>query len=424
VKHRYGVLAFLCLLSAITYLDRVCISVAGPRMQNELNLRPQAWGWVMGVFSIAYGIFEIPSGYLGDRFGARLMLTRIVLWWSAFTSLTGTASSFSFLLLVRFCFGAGEAGAYPSASASIFNWFPAVERGRVFGLVWMSSQFGGAVAPLLVIPIQMKYGWRASFHVFGILGVIWAIGWWSWYRNHPKDKPGIRAEELAEIGSPPGAARHSFPWKAILGNASVWAVMGTALSSVYAYHFFQSWFHTYLVRARGFTEDQLRLSALPFLLAGISNFVGGLARDAAVKRWGAKWGPRAIGLSGLLSSAACVLAALMTSNRYAALVWLALCYSAINFQLPAIWATCVDIGKRHAGAIAGCMNTAASLGGLLSSLLFGWVVEHSGSYDAGLATIVPGLLIGASLWLRIDATQEISPASLPKVRTADSAQTR
>ena len=408
MKYRYRVLVFLCLLSVITYLDRVCISVAGPRMQNELHLSPQAWGWVTGVFSIAYAIFEIPSGFMGDKFGARLMLTRIVLWWSAFTSLTGMVSSFSFLLLVRFCFGAGEAGAYPTASASIFNWLPAHERGRAFGLLWMSSQFGGAVAPLLVIPIQMKYGWRTSFQLFGILGAIWATGWWSWYRNHPKEKPGITEEELAAIGSSAGTARHTFPWKSILGNASIWALMCTGLSFIYAYHFFLTWFHTYLVRARGFTEAQLKFSALPFFLAGISNFAGGHARDAAVKRWGPKYGPRVIGFSGLACSAFCVVASLVTSNKYAALVWLALCYSAINFQLPAVWATCVDIGKRHAGAIAGCMNTAASLGGLLSSLVFGLVVEHSGSYDASLATIVPGLLIGASLWLRIDATQRIS----------------
>jgi MFS family permease len=236
-------------------------------MQNELHLGSRDWGWVTGVFSIAYAIFEVPGGFLGDRFGARLMLTRIVLWWSAFTSLTGMVSSFFALLLVRFCFGAGEAGAYPNASSSIFNWFPPAERGRAFGLIWMSSQFGGAVAPLLVIPIQVKYGWRTSFHILGVLGAVWAVTWWAWYRNRPEKKSGISGEELAEIGFTSEVRRHSFPGKAILSNASVWALMGTPLSWVYAYHFFQSWFHTYLVRARGFTENHA--TALCFaVLAG------------------------------------------------------------------------------------------------------------------------------------------------------------
>ena len=127
MKYRHRVLALLATLSVLTYLDRVCISVAGPRIQNELNLSPQDWGLVTGAFSIAYALFEIPSGYLGDIFGARAMLTRIVLWWSAFTALTGFASKLWSLLIIRFCFGAGEAGAYPTASTSIYRWFPASE---------------------------------------------------------------------------------------------------------------------------------------------------------------------------------------------------------------------------------------------------------------------------------------------------------
>jgi ACS family glucarate transporter-like MFS transporter len=407
VRYRQRVLAFLSLLSVITYLDRVCISVAGPRMQDELHLGPQAWGWVTAVFAIAYAAFEIPGGYMGDKFGARMMLTRIVLWWSAFTSLTGTVSRFSSLLLIRFCFGAGEAGAYPTASASVFNWFPPVERGRAFGLVLMSSQFGGAIAPLLVLPIQKKYGWRASFFVLGILGIIWAVAWAFWYRNHPKEKSGITDEERAEIGPPPDAFKHRFPWKAILENKSVWAIMGVAWAYLYAYYFFLFWLPTYLVRARGFTEKELNFSALPFVIGGVANFAGGLARDAAVKRWGLKWGQRSIGLIGLVGSAACVLAALMSANKYSALIWLALCYSGITFQQTAVFATCVDIGKGYAGAITGCMNTAANLGGLTSSVLFGFIVQRTGSYNIPLVTMVAILLMGASLWLKVDATETL-----------------
>src|SRR6516162_7585638 len=162
VRYRYRVGVLLFLLAVVTYLDRVCISVAGPRIQEYLHFGPQQWGWVVGAFALAYAVFEIPGGWMADRFGPRLTLTRIVLWWSAFTALTGTVSSFPGLLMTRFFFGAGEAGAFPNAAASIASWFPLGERGRAFGLLSMAMQTGGALSPLLVVPIQMRYSWRTS----------------------------------------------------------------------------------------------------------------------------------------------------------------------------------------------------------------------------------------------------------------------
>jgi sugar phosphate permease len=407
LKYRHRVLILLASLSVITYLDRVCISVAGPRIQDELSLSPQDWGLVTGAFQIAYALFEIPSGFLGDRFGARAMLTRIVLWWSAFTALTGVVSKMWSLLIVRFFFGAGEAGAFPTASTSIFRWFPTAERGRAFGVVWLSSQLGGAIAPLVIVPIQMHLGWRASFFLFGIVGVVWAGGWWRWYRNRPDEKTGITDRELAEIGSALEAPVQTFPWKAIVSNKSVWAIMGSAFAYVYAMSFFLFWLPTYMMRTRGFSEGETILSALPFVLGAAANMTGGFARDGAVRKWGPKSGSRIICLVGLTTAATAAVAALLSPDRYAALAWLALCYGGATFQQPTVWATCVDIGKRYAGAVAGCMNTAASLGGLASSVIFGYLVQRSGSYDAVLLSMAGVLIVGAGLWLRIDATETL-----------------
>src|SRR5215471_19722845 len=213
MRYRYRVGALLFLLAVITYLDRVCISVAGPRIQEYLRIGPQQWGWVVGVFAIAYAVFEIPGGWMADRFGPRLVLTRIVLWWSAFTALTGTVSSYPALLLTRFFFGAGEAGAFPNAAASIASWFPASERGRAFGFLSMAMQAGGALSPLLVVPIQIRYGWRASFYVFGVLGVMWAIVWYTWYRDRPAEMAAVTSRELEEIGEPPARSAHGLPWR-------------------------------------------------------------------------------------------------------------------------------------------------------------------------------------------------------------------
>ena len=253
----------LSLLAIITYVDRVCIAVAGPRMQDELGISPEAWGWVASVFFLSYGAFEIPTGLLGDRIGPRKVLTRIVLWWSAFTSLTGVVSSYPVLLLVRFCFGMGEAGAYPNASIVIARWIPERLRARAWGVVWMTSQVGAAISPLLVVPIMMRYGWRAAFFVFGFAGVLWAAAWYWWFRDWPQEKPGVTQAELREIGSDHAERHGGMPWGRALADGTFWRIAAVGACYVYAIAFFQSWLQTYLVRGRGYTEAALVLSSLP-----------------------------------------------------------------------------------------------------------------------------------------------------------------
>src|SRR5215831_17147330 len=190
-RNRYKVGILLVLLYAITYLDRVCISVAGPRMQKDLHIDPIGWGWVTGMFGLAYCLFEIPTGTLGDRIGARLVLTRIVLWWSAFTALTGVMTRFYALLATRFLFGAGEAGAFPNINVVVSRWFPPSLRATIHGVIQMAAQIGAALSPLLVVPIQMRYGWRASFFIFGLVGALWASVWYLWFRDSPEEKLGM-----------------------------------------------------------------------------------------------------------------------------------------------------------------------------------------------------------------------------------------
>ena len=182
MKKRYGVLLFLVALAIITFLDRISISVAGPRIQQELSIEPALWGWILGAFVLAYGLFEVPTGAMGDRGGQRSVLMRIVLWWSAFTGLTGLAQSFPILLVTRFLFGAGEAGAYPNIAGALSRWFPPAERARTQGYIWSASRFGGALAPLIVVPLQSSIGWRATFGVLGVMGAAWAICWRSTMR--------------------------------------------------------------------------------------------------------------------------------------------------------------------------------------------------------------------------------------------------
>ena len=185
-------------------------------------------------------LFEIPSGALGDRIGPRRVLTRIVLWWSGFTSVTGLVTGQNSLLLVRFLFGMGEAGALPNVGVAVARWFPLHERGRAFGILLMAGQFGSALAPLLVVPIQIRYGWRASFFAFGILGVAWSVVWYLWFRDSPAENPRLSPEELEETRGIILKAPHALPWGIALRSGNLWTVMGLAFCSVYALYFFQS----------------------------------------------------------------------------------------------------------------------------------------------------------------------------------------
>jgi MFS family permease len=391
LKRAYFYLLLLCLLAVITYLDRVCISVAGPRMQDALHISPEQWGWVGTVFLFGYAIFEVPSGHLGDRIGARRVLTRIVLWWSLFTALTGMVSAYPILLGVRFLFGAGEAGAYPNGSVAISNWFPTATRGRAFGLFMMSGQIGGALSPLFVIPIQQAFGWRMSFYVFGSLGVVWSLVWFWQFRDRP-------------LAPAPSAAPEPTAWRSLLTRTDIWAIMAVAFAYVYTFSFYQTWFHTYLVKGRGFSEHDLSLSALPYFFGAAANLLGGFTCDWLAPKVGVKWSRRGIGMAGLLLSAIGMTCAIFAGHQMAIIACLTIAYAGITFQQPAVFAACLDMGGTRGGAVSGFMNTAAQIGGSLSSVVFGYIVKASGSYELPLIPMAVLLVAGMLLWGKVDVT--------------------
>jgi MFS family permease len=413
MKYRYRVLGLLILLFAIVYLDRVCISVAGPRIQDELHIDPVGCGWVTAMFTLSYCLFEIPTGALGDRIGARRVLTRVVLWWSAFTSLTGMAWNYNLLLITRFCFGAGEAGAFPNASIVVARWFPATQRASMSGVLLMASQIGGAIAPLLVVPIQIGYGWRASFYIFGVVGLIWASVWYTWFRDSPVEKRGVSQAELSETDAALPAHAKGFPGRIALRSGSVLAMLVMAFCYVYVYTFFQTWFHTFLVRGRGFSEGSLVLSALPYVVAAFANLSGGAASDALVRRLGVKWGRRSIGIVGLGIASLCTIASMVTRQQLLTVILLSLVYGGITFQQSGVFGVCLDIGRKHAGSVVGLMNTSAQVGGLLSTVAYGYLVDRFHSYDAPFVPMAAVLLVGAILWFKIDASAELRTESFP-----------
>jgi sugar phosphate permease len=411
MPYRYRVLALLFFLVLVMYLDRLCIAVAGPRMQLDLGLTPRDWGWVMGAFTLAYALFEIPSGVLGDRIGPRKVLTRIVLWWSAFTVATGAVSGLGPLLAVRFLFGAGEAGAFPNCTATVSRWIPVRERARATSVFFLATAVGGAITPLLVVPIQQAYGWRASFYIFGMLGLVWVAVWHWWFRDSPAEKHGISQAELHLIGRPIRSQHATFPWGIVLRNRNFQMLLVMYHLYCWGAYFFLSWLHTYLQVGRGLSEDEMKIaSALP-AFAGIFGIIsGGFLSDRLARRYSLRVARCSIGAVTLLVAGICLLAATVTRDNWSAVALLTAGLGIMNAMLPVAWSLCVDLGREHAGAVSGAMNMAGQAGSFISSVAFGYLIEWLGSYDLALMPLAAMLIMSGIAFLMIDPSQQLLPA--------------
>ncbi len=418
MPYRFRVLGMLFLLVLVMYLDRLCIAVAGPRMQRDLGITPSHWGWVIGAFTLAYAMFEIPSGMLGDRIGARRVLTRIVLWWSAFTAMTGAVSNFGLLLGVRFLFGAGEAGSFPNCASVVARWVPAKERARGASVIWMAAALGGALTPFLVVEMQKRYGWRMSFYVFGSLGILWSVIWYRWFRDTPPEMAGVSQEERDHIGVPAVSAHATVPWKRLLRNGNFIRLLLMYHTYCWGAYFYLSWLPTYLQFGRGLTEDQMKVaSSLPSWAAMVGLIVGGLISDRLAKTHSLRMARCSVGAAGLIISGLSLALATVTRNNYWAVFLLTFGLGAMDMMLPVSWSICVDMARQHSGAVSGAMNTAGQLGSLISSVAFGYWVEWFGSYDRALMPLAAMLLVSGALFASLNPSEElvpIAPELLPR----------
>jgi predicted MFS family arabinose efflux permease len=266
----------------------------------------------------------------------------------------------------------------------------------------------------LIVPIQVRYGWRASFYVLGLVGVLWCIAWYWWYRDTPAEKENVTQAEIEEIGVRSFADNHSLPWAVALRSTNLWALMLVALCYVYGLYFFISWLHTFLVKGRGFSEGALLLSMAPAILGAGGNVCGGFVSDWLVRRWGLKWGRRSVGLIGLSVAALCTVATILTTNKFATLLFLGLVYGGITLQQTVVATVIVDISRKYVGGILGALNMIGNVGGFLFSVSFGYFVTWFGSYDLALVPVALMLTFAALLWLRVDATEEL----IPETKTA------
>ena len=252
---RWYILALICLMYLITYLDRVNISTAAPVISKEFGFDKVTMGFIFSAFVWAYAAFQVPGGWLGDRFGARSVLTTIVTYWSIMTAATATAFSATSFIVVRFLFGICEAGAFPVATRAMQNWYPKQERGFVQGITHSASRLGAAIAPPFVVLIMTTLGWQAVFYICGAVGIVWSIWWYLAYRNLPEEHSMVNQAELARIrsGNVAPKERPSVPWGTLLRSPNMWAIMCAYFTYVYCLWIFLSWLPSYLVEARHFT---------------------------------------------------------------------------------------------------------------------------------------------------------------------------
>jgi len=409
-RARYVVLTLTLLLSAIVYLDRVCISTASLAIKAELGLSDSQIGYVFSIYTVAYALFEVPGGWLVDRFGARWMLTRIVVGWSLMTAATGFAWSFSSLFVIRMLFGMGEAGAYPSMAWVYGRWLPARDRGRAFGLTVMAGLLGASLTQPTVVALLGVMSWRNIFPIFGAVGMIWAVVWFWWFRDNPAAHPSVNQAELSLSGGHSGETGHvSVPWRRLWSNRSLRALCLMYCGTIYGWYFYLTWLPQYLYRARGFDLKAVGwLSAMPLLAIAIGVLTGGWLSDLLVTRWGARQGRRLPGMVGLPIAALAIVRAVTVSDSVSAALAMAVAAGFSALAVAPAWATCLDIGRRNPGVISGAMNTFGNLGGALSPVVVGILLDHWRSWNAPLYTVAVLYLGAAAAWFWIDPEEKLA----------------
>lgn len=410
---RRSVLGLVFALAVITYLDRLCISAAMKSMAAEFNLTPDQIGWVFSAFTIAYAAFEIPSGWLGDRFGARLTLTRIVLWWSTFTVLTGAAFGFWSLLAVRFLFGAGEAGAFPNIARAVSRWFPEREQGRAMSVSFVGLAVGATMTAPVVLTLLQLQGWRWVFVEFGIVGAVWCVAWRRWFRDLPEEHPAVNEAELKLIragrNDQETEQSRQVPWKTLLTSANLAFICLMYFAYGYGLYFYITWLPIYLSEARGFSLNSTKwLAAAPWMVSAIAFWIGGWATDWLARRTGnLKLARCGIGVFGYSTGAITLFAVARVEDGRMAAMLLALALGLQTTTISAAWSVCLDVGRKYAGVVTGCMNTVGNIGGAIAPLVVGYAVKSWGSWTLPFYIMAAMFVFGAMMWLLLDPRKSV-----------------
>ncbi len=396
-----SVILFAVTLSIITYIDRVCIGQAAPAIIADLHLSKIEMGYVFSAFGLSYALMEIPGGWLCDRIGPRLVLTRIVLWWSFFTVATGWAWNLPSLVTTRFLFGAGEAGCFPAIAKMMSSWLKMDERPMAEGLKAAGARIAAAVTPWLVVSMYSVMNWRTTFAVFGGIGIVWAAVFYWWYRDAPR--PLVRDE------TPP-------PFGVFVRSTSAWALCIQWFCHYYGFYFYITWLPTYLQQSRGLNIKQgALLAGLPMLSAAAGSIACGFLIPRIARITGSiavtrKW------LAYVAYGAASLLLLLFTSIADPVLAMLVMSLSSFMAELsgPVSWTTSMDLGGRFVGTLSAAMNMMGHFGGAVAPTVIGYILEYTGNnWTIAFYSSAAIYFLGVFCWMLIDPVTSLDRATTP-----------
>ena len=404
------ILGLLFSISVVTYIDRVNISVTARQMMPALGLTEQEMGLVFSAFVIGYALFQIPGGWLSDRWGIRVVLMMALIWWSCFTAWTATAAT-SFLagplgivgalMLIRFLLGVGEAAALPTFNRAVTDWLPPQERGLGIGTAIGGIGIGAALTPPLTAWIMVNYGWQSAFYLSAGLGLCLAVVWWCLAADRPSSHRWLTPNNARASTAPAAPPPPSIPWASMRNTPTVWWLMLSYGCLGYVAYVYMSWFYLYLVNERGFSVLRGGLyAASPFLTILVSCPLGGWVTDRLTTRLGVTKGRRIVGMVGMSLAAISIAFGAAVESPYLAIASLSLGAGWLYFTIGAYWSSTSDLSPTHAGSLSGLMNMGANLGGAISPTLTPWIAQHWG-WSASLSLAAFIALLGGILWLRI-----------------------
>ncbi len=411
-------------VSAVAYLDRVNISIAGPTIAREFHLDNVQLGWIFSAFVLGYALFQAPGGWIADRIGPRATLMIGVLWWGVFTSLitflpAGMAGLLAILIGIRFCLGMGEAVVYPASNCVVAQWIPSSERGLANGFIFCGVGFGAGITPPLISYLVGNYGWRWSFWASAVLGLVAGGIWYLVARDTPRQHPWITKEEInhIEAGLPrsedDARGRSRLSWLAIITNRQILAVTFSYFCYGYAAYIFFSWFFIYLNTVRGLNlRNSAYYTMLPFLAMAVCSPLGGWMSDRLTKSRGKRTGRCILAAVAIGFCAIFIALGTQVESPELASVVLAGGAGALYISQSSFWSVSADIGGKSAGFVSGIMNMGGQLGGTLTATLTPLIAQHFGWTTSFL---VAAAMCGAGsvAWLFVQPDVTPAPAVVP-----------
>lgn len=389
---RYLLIFGTFLLSMLLYVDRACISAAkdaicAPTEKGGLGLSETQMGWVMAAFTLGYAICQTPAGLLADRLGPRRVLTAVVAFWSLLTALTGAAWSYTSMLVARFLFGAGEAGAFPGCARTFYSWLPISERGLAQGINFSGSRLGAALAFPLIGWMVDSLGWRPSFVILGVVGMGWAVFWYVWFRDDPADHPGISERERELIfrerqqAIDPTDNGPNLNAATLFASRNMWLAMGQYVCSNFTFYFALGWSLPYLKKEFGLTTVMAGVyAAIPLLCGALGNWVAGAMVDRIYRQKKWKLSRQLPAIIGFVLAAAGLVGLQFVDSPLGYAAMLAVAVFGADMTLSPSWAFCIDIGRSNAGTVSGTMNMAGNLGAFVTLVAFPYLEKWTEAY--------------------------------------------